>query len=414
VQSPDVPATPVAVAEPVRSSASAVSPSGFGHPDELRLEVVPAGPQLWDRLGPVWNTLWAVDETWSAFVSPPWVGAWLSTFGEMTSAHGLVWWSGEQPVGVCFLTKRRMRRGPFPIEQLCLNGFGAAGVGCEHNRILVHPSYEARVCQGLLDYLLSQRGDEVSFDGISGTMFHQVRDRWPGRGWFGHASESPYVSLDHVRASDGGYLRLLSSNTRAQLRRSHRLLVEEFGPLALEVLEARDRAEQALATLVRLHESTWRRRGQSGAFGGDALRFHHKLFEKTFSEPSALRVDIMEVRFGDTVAGVLYNLVCQGHVQFYQSGVMRHEDNRVKPGLTCHALAIERYAEAGALTYDFLGGEPDAVRYKASMSNASQPLYWAQFPYPSFKMNLLARLRAVRSGVVRGSRTNNNRGRQTP
>ena len=59
-----------------------------------------------------------------------------------------------------------------------------------------------------------------------------------------------------------------------------------------------------------------------------------------------------------------------------------------KPGLTCHAMAVERALTQGDLTYDFLAG---GARYKFSLSNASVPLFWAEAVHPWSMAGLIAR-----------------------
>ena len=68
------------------------------------------------------------------------------------------------------------------------------------------------------------------------------------------------------------------------------------------------------------------------------------------------RVDLLRVRAGDTTVGCLYNFVSRGDVSFYQSGLAYETDGKLKPGLVCHALAIDHAARAGHRWYDFLAG----------------------------------------------------------
>jgi len=61
----------------------------------------------------------------------------------------------------------------------------------------------------------------------------------------------------------------------------------------------------------------------------------------------------------------------------YQTGLVLETDARLKPGLVCHALAIEHARAAGADTYDFLAG---AQRYKTTLvprgQSNGQDLHW--------------------------------------
>ena len=70
--------------------------------------------------------------------------------------------------------------------------------------------------------------------------------------------------------------------------------------------------------------------------------------------------------------GYLYNFRYRDRIYAYQSGLRYEEDPRLKPGLLCHALAIDRAAADPTLRiYDFLAGDS---RFKRSFANAMEPL----------------------------------------
>ena len=78
----------------------------------------------------------------------------------------------------------------------------------------------------------------------------------------------------------------------------------------------------------------------------------------------------------------MYNLVLRGHVLAFVTGFLYEEDKRLKPGLVCHTLAIERHLREGASVYDFLAGE---TRYKSNLG----------IPGPDFVYLLIQRPTAV-------------------
>ena len=73
---------------------------------------------------------------------------------------------------------------------------------------------------------------------------------------------------------------------------------------------------------------------------------------------------------GDPIA-IIYNIVWNGKVYFYQSGRKIDVPKGVRPGIVIHAHAIRRAISAGRREYDFLGG---ASRYKVQLSTAARPL----------------------------------------
>jgi CelD/BcsL family acetyltransferase involved in cellulose biosynthesis len=201
----------------------------------------------------------------------------------------------------------------------------------------------------------------------------------------------PYADLELVRKRSGDYLAVLSSSVRSQVKRAYRLY-EERGPVTRE--EARDlpTAFAIYDELIALHQASWKKRSQSGAFATAYFRdFHRTLIEKRHA---AGEIQLIRVRAGDQTIGCLYNFVYQGVVSFYQSGLAVETDNRLKPGYVCHVEGVKASAEAGYREYDFLAGFED---YKARLSTHRRSLIWArvQKPRVKFKVERLARRLAI-------------------
>lgn len=360
-------------------------------------EVIPMGGDVWDSVGPAWRGLFDATSESSAFLNPSWVETWLECFGVRAGAWAIVWRDGGgEPVGCLVLAPEVGRAGPFRVTRTHLNTPGFA-VMPEHNDVLTRPEHRAAVLDDVVELLLDTGTDECMMDGVRDELFNELRSRWPGLASGSVRSESPYVDLARVRAAGGGYLGVLSSNTRSQIRRSMRLYARRYGDLVLEVAQGADQTLQWLADLVDLHEAVWQARGEGGAFGPDARRFHERLIERGRAERTDgggdLEIEIARVRAGDHTIGMLYHLVCRGRVHFLQSGFRYEEDARLKPGLVSHCMSIEACLERGLAEYDFLGGEPRSVRYKRSLSTDARKLYWAQLPAPSVKMRVLEILR---------------------
>jgi CelD/BcsL family acetyltransferase involved in cellulose biosynthesis len=200
---------------------------------------------------------------------------------------------------------------------------------------------------------------------------------------------APYVDLRALR--DVPYLQTLGAGTRAQIRRSQRL----YGPeLRLDRAATADQAQRWFGELVKLHQETWSRRDRPGAFAdASSRRFHEALIARAWAVGEA---DLLRVTAGDRVVGLLYTFLRDGRVLSYQSGFDYDPTRpREKPGLVCHALAIQHYADQGARLYDLLAG---ADRYKLSLAQGRQTLHWATLHRPWSASGLLAK---ARSGVRR-------------
>ncbi len=207
---------------------------------------------------------------------------------------------------------------------------------------------------------------------------------------------APAIALDRL---DRPYLDTLSANARSQIRRSSRL----YGPdLHLARAASEAQAQAFFAELVDLHQASWQARGAAGAFATDIMRgFHRDLIARAWQLGQA---DLLRVTAGDRVIGLLYNLIAEGVVHSYQSGFAYSADPREKPGLCCHALAIQHYAESGARLYDLLGG---ADRYKLTLTqhqpDSGQRLHWATLHRPGSASGLMATAKAQLRGWLRRS-----------
>jgi CelD/BcsL family acetyltransferase involved in cellulose biosynthesis len=89
----------------------------------------------------------------------------------------------------------------------------------------------------------------------------------------------------------------------------------------------------------------------------------------------------------------LYQFRHKGHVYSYQSGFHYERDNRLKPGLVSHRLAIEHSLSAGDAVYDFLGGDD---RYKRSLATHGGQLFWLTLQKRRLVFSLERGLRAAK------------------
>jgi CelD/BcsL family acetyltransferase involved in cellulose biosynthesis len=355
---------------------------------------LPPQAGLWEQLRPHWTDLVERTGVTSAFLSSRWTETWLTVFAHRVPASGVVWRSDGMVVGCALVPKTRVSLGLFPVSRLHLNASGRLGLASEHNDLLVLPDFRDAVTRDYVSLVLESRADVLSLDGVPPALFDQVRDLWPGKSWNGYQSIAPYVDLEEI-GSGGDFLATLSSNTRSQIRRSLRLYEEQFGSPTLTVAPDGPEVAEYLSELIRLHDTRWHGKGQTGAFVGEVRDFHTALTGQGLEE-GTMRAELIRLRFGDVTIGVSYNLICGGHVQFYQAGLLYHEDRRLKPGLTMHALAIEHYMAEGEREYDFLGGDQVLPRYKASLGRYERELIWAELPAPKLKMLTIEALRGAR------------------
>ncbi|MDO9498823.1 GNAT family N-acetyltransferase [Falsiroseomonas sp.] len=200
----------------------------------------------------------------------------------------------------------------------------------------------------------------------------------------------PVLDLGPIRRAGDAWLAHRSANTRQQIRRSALAYVKMQGALHLCRAETPAKATAFLDALIELHQASWQKRGQDGAFLRDfSRRFHHALVLRALARQ---QLDLLQVSAGGADVGYLYNFRCGGRVLAYQSGFAPALVPQAKPGMTCHAMAIDAALQQGMETYDFLAGDQ---RYKRSLSDREETLWWAEL-VPRWSPWGLA-LRAVRA-----------------
>lgn len=348
----------------------------------------------------------------SYFLSWGWVETWLEALPPSAGITLYVARRAGAPIAAFFLGARtQWRHRVLPSRTLHLNQTGDDTydeICIEYNGLLhdgVPPPVAeiiARLPGGWDElYLPALDADGALATGLAGGALAtgRITDH-PGDHPGDHAGPrvrvdrrvaSPMVDLDKVRAA-GDYLKLLGSNTRSQIRKTRKLYGAR-GPLVLDVASSPAQALAVFDELVALHRRAWADRGQAGAFIPFVLAFHRRLIERRFE---AGEIQVLRIRAGDATIGCLYNLVWRGAVSFYQSGLAYETDGKLKPGLVCHALAIDHDARAGHRWYDFLGGES---RYKQSLATDARSLVWMRIQQPRLRFVLENAARAIRDHV---------------
>jgi CelD/BcsL family acetyltransferase involved in cellulose biosynthesis len=212
----------------------------------------------------------------------------------------------------------------------------------------------------------------------------------PPGGLIQRSHASPYVDLTAIRANRSDYLSTLSANTRQQIRRSNRFY-EKSGLIVVEHAESVASAHAMLDEMAILHQAAWTARGQPGSFAQPFFRrFHRALIEVGLPRGE---ISLIKISCNGTKIGILYNFVHKGRSLVYQSGfAYQDRTSPAKPGLTCHARAIQNALDDGLEVYDFLAGDD---RYKRSLADQSHQQFWV-CTGPFWSPSLLLR-RAVRA-----------------
>ncbi len=299
------------------------------------------------------------------FLTWGWIENWLAMLPRDEAPALAVLREAGEVTGAFFLGRRRLlRHHVLPSRAAFVN---ATGVPSRDELCMEHNAVLGRRCSlASLIELMPDDWDELFLPGVDRETFRDLEVPPGYRVRVTGTCPSPYVDLVRVRAARD-YLALVSANTRSQVRRAAR----RAGPCELEVAASLDEALAIYGEMVALHAAGWRARGQPGAFADPWFdRFHRRLIEHRFAHGE---IQLARLRGEAGTLGCLYNLVAGGRVLFYQSGLARFDDPVIKPGLLCHAAAIEHSADAGHDVYDLLGGKG---RYKAQLATGATELAW--------------------------------------
>ncbi len=371
-------------------------------PEPSRIEVTLSERYDLAELGRQWIDLQS-RATHSFFTSWGWMRCWLSNLPEQIRPMVLMARRDDHVVGLAVLGRRSQRRRKIVrFDGLFLNETGDEDVDhltIEHNGILADSSDEIGIHRECVRFLLdeSPEWDEVSFSGVDASnVMNSVLSEPPAGVQRRVAKESPCISvnLSKLRESNAEYLSVLSGNTRQQIRRAMRLY-EESGTLSVDVASTMTDAAEFFDELKSLHQAYWTAKGQPGAFGSEFCdRFHRTLIADRFPHGE---IQLLRIRAGEHVLGMLYHFLYQGRVYCYQSGFTYDNDSRRKPGLVSHALAIRYNQEQGAAVYDFLAGDS---QYKSSLGTDTEPMNWIVWQRSRWQFQIEDLLRITRQKIA--------------
>ncbi|HSI23378.1 MAG TPA: hydrolase 1, exosortase A system-associated [Methylophilaceae bacterium] len=345
----------------------------------LRAELTPMKRLPDEALQAAWTALEARSDA-SIFQSWSWMKSWLEALPDAIAIYRLNIWNGEELVGIGLFGKSMQTRHKLIRSRvLWLSESGSPALDTltiEHNNLLVARGWEDRVWPIAIDALMqhAQEWDEIRISGITNAVSRTLIDQYAqARGLVPQTEFSkPYfwVDLEGMRPNREEYLHALSRNTRQQIRRAMKLYAEK-GPLEVSLAGSQEEALAYLEQLKHLHQAYWNKKGQPGAFStAFSNRFHRHLVSNGFAND---QIQLAKVTAGEDTIGILYNFNSQNHVCNYQAGLVYDEDPKLKPGLVCHALAIEMNIMLGNKSYDFLMGDS---QYKRSLSTQEGMMYW--------------------------------------
>lgn len=371
-------------------------------------------------LEPLWLGLEALADA-SFFQSWLWIGTWLECLPPNVIAHLLRVECADTVVALGILVPGSATRHKiFRSRGLFLNRTGDPyldEISIEYNGLLCERGQESTLTKAAVEHLLLDypEWDELYLDGLhrpdiveslalDGAQLRRRRQR-----------NFHYVDVAGLRSQNRDYLGTLGPKTRHNIRRSIREY-EKSGSLRLHEAESVVQAREYLLRLRQLHQRYWEKKGMPGSFSNAFFAaFHDRLIERKFGDGV---IQLLQITAGEKEVGYIYNFVHRGRVYNYQSGLSYDVNtNQNRPGLVCHAYAVQHNLAKGLEIYDFMAGD---VEYKEALSEKSLPMTWDVIQRDLWKFRLeetlrtlLRRLRARGGDPPARSQAKGRKGRRT-
>lgn len=317
-----------------------------------------------EEIKPIWQALEAKAKN-SIFTSWYWMETWLAFINYQTqllqvSFHGEI-------VGLGFLNKYTYKNYGIEFKQLWLNRTGdneQDQIWNEYNDILCEEGHEYAIRAAILNYFEQQLTEYDEFIiGVSNASIVETpysNNLMQLATW---ETTSYHTTLNENVADINSYLKTLSANSRAQIKRTAKLL-GGIDKISLSHAQNTEEALEFLQAAGKLHKIRWENQN-SGFENPHFIHFHQQFIQQHFNNRI---IDLVRIHVDNKTICYLYNFTYKSSVYFYLSGIEYSQDNRFKPGMLSHSLAITDYAKQGYQVYDFMGGEG---RYKKSLSNSS-------------------------------------------
>lgn len=321
--------------------------------------------------------------TQSFFLSEHWFVSWLSN--KNVQPKLITFRQNETTIGFVFLGKQSAWYGDtYYLNQTGLQQYDQMWI--EHNDIICHEQHYSQCRQALLN-LLSQTKN-----------FHRlVVSLTPSHTWesdqtfiWSYVCEQvPYIDLKGLQKDQISMGKWLSKNTRSSINRASNYIKKQHGELSISKIA--DPLASLTKDIAPLHIAQWQATDAGSGFTNvNFVSFHQQLCTLNAGN---YQVEILQISAGEQILGYLYMMLSHKTVYFYLSAInYDDDDNRYKPGMVMHKLAIEYYAALGFERYDFLAGR---ARYKTSLSTHRYPLYTIHIANNGLKHRILFTLNGI-------------------
>lgn len=298
------------------------------------------------------------------FLSSHWLYSWLESLSSLPQM--CLFNIDNKLIGIAFLGKQHCPYGD--IYYLNQTGRQADDqVWIEHNDVFCMHEKLVACREALLGYLSRQ------------PKFHKLivslckDENWRHKKiflWETDMHPTQYVDIAALRKQAKTHLESTSKNSRSSIKRSQKYIESKYGPISMHKIT--DSLDALIPSeIAPLHIEQWGETEYGSGFANPRFVNFHKIF--CSQAPAHINIEVLKFSAGEFVLGYLYFINKGNSANFYLSAInYSDKNNKYKPGLVMHTMAISDYAAKQYDAYDFLAGE---ARYKESLSNGRYNMY---------------------------------------
>lgn len=325
----------------------------------------------------------------SPFLRWQWIDSWLTTLPKETSVWLITASQDEKTLGLGLVCEQ-ISLLPHKPQQLFIHKAGSQRsdqIWIEHNDFLMASEHAAQIRESMLKALLShfKRWQQLTLGMSTTQTLDAIGDALKQHTEI--LQEEKIISAAYrCNLSDfhtpEDYLTSLSRNTRAQIKRSEKLL-SEGQTVTLDYAQGKEQKRHYFEQVALLHKQRWADTAEGSGFNNPLFtQFHKKLI---FEDKTNQFTRMYCLKAGGAPLAYAYLLTTEQGWYFYLSAMQFSQDNRIKVGLLLHCKIIQQAIAEGVPLYDFLAGD---ARYKASLSNNK----YTQAQYTFYKKSLVSNM----------------------
>ena len=315
-----------------------------------------------------WNRLLNRAESAGVFSSWEWQYHWWRHYGKRHALRLLVVSTEAQVIGILPLYIQSINFLRFlPLSILRLVGTGG-DTSPDYLGPLLEPGQEREICLALCEFILDKMTawDVLHFTDMSPGMLPTTLSDACVRGKYAYddsvISAIPVIRLPPTWEE---YLSKLHRDQRYRVRKLRRKLAEAFA-VKFHVWDSKERLDEVIDQLIRLHQLRWHNRKQGGSFASpEYIGFHRDAIKSCFNRDW---IRLYCLTLNDQIAAIYYCYRFKNEVLYFQSGFDPAFEDFV-PGQVLLGFAVEHAINEGHNLFDLLKGQ---YRYKTEWANDSR------------------------------------------